>query len=220
MNSEPPTIAPLDAMVAEFYGKATGANSGVAGSMELGSHDYNFYSGAIVGGSLFIPFGAAFSQKYRGVDDISVSVIGDGVFDEGIAYEVFNLAALHRLPLLIVCENNKYAAHTAIERRQAVTALAERVQAFGLPVEKLDGNDAELLAAALARLVPQIRAGKGPHFIEIETYRFCGHVGPGTDEGMGYRSIDEIEHWKGRDPVVRMRNRLAVAMHPAELDQL
>src|SRR5262245_42976663 len=116
--------APLDAMIAEFYGKATGANSGIAGSMELGSHDHNFCSGAIVGGSLFIPLGSAFAQRYRGVDDISISVIGDGVFDEGITYEVFNLAALHRLPLLIICENNKYAAHTAIERRQAVTLLA------------------------------------------------------------------------------------------------
>jgi len=201
--------APLDAMVAEFYGKATGANSGVAGSMELGSHDYNFYSGAIVGGSLFIPLGAAFSQKYRGVDDISLSVIGDGAFDEGIAYEIFNLAALHRLPLLIICENNKYAAHTALERRQAVTLLAERAKVFGLPIDKLDGNDAELLLDTLQRLVPQIRAGKGPHFIEIETYRFCGHVGPGTDEGMGYRSAAEIQQWKARDPVLTMRKRLA-----------
>jgi len=207
-------------MVAEFYGKATGANSGVAGSMELGSHDHNFYSGAIVGGSLFIPLGAAFSQKYRGVDDISVSVIGDGVFDEGITYEVFNLAALRHLPLLIICENNKYAAHTAIERRQAVTLLAERAKAFGLPIDKLDGNDAELLLRTLERLVPQIRAGKGPHFIEIATYRFCGHVGPGNDDSMGYRSADEVERWRARDPVVAMRKTLAGAVQPVELEQL
>ena len=84
--------APLDAMVAEFYGKATGANFGIAGSMGLGAHDYNFYSGAIVAGSLFIPFGIAFSQQFRSVDDISIAVIGDGVFDEGITYEIFNLA--------------------------------------------------------------------------------------------------------------------------------
>jgi len=173
--------APLDAMVAEFYGKKTGANLGIAGSMELASHDHNFYSGAIVGGSLFMPFGGAFAQKYRGVDDISVSVIGDGVFDEGITYEIFNLAALHRLPLLIICENNKYAAHTPIEKRQAVGKLAERAQAFGIPFEKHDGNDVELLLQTLERIVPEIRAGKGPRCIEIATYRFCGHVGPGED---------------------------------------
>src|SRR5712691_6769223 len=146
--------APLDAMVAEFYGKGTGANSGVAGSMELGAHDHNFYSGAIVGGSLIIPLGAAFAQKYRGVDDISISVIGDGVFDEGITYEAFNLAALHRLPLLIICENNKYAAHTGLKRRLSTPSLTERARAFGLPAERLDGNEPELLLAALERTVP------------------------------------------------------------------
>lgn len=212
--------APLDAMVAEFYGKASGANSGVAGSMELGSHDYNFYSGAIVGGSLFIPLGAAFSQKYRRVNDISVSVIGDGVFDEGVTYEIFNLAALHRLPLLIICENNKYAAHTAIDRRQAVPVLTERAKSFGLPVVKLDGNDCELLLEALQRIIPEIRAGSGPSFIEIETYRLCGHVGPGDDAEIGYRTLDELEYWKTRDPVETMRARLADIADRAELEQL
>jgi TPP-dependent pyruvate/acetoin dehydrogenase alpha subunit len=212
--------APLDAMIAEFYGKASGSNRGVAGSMELGSHDHNFYSGAIVGGSLFIPLGSAFAQRYRGLDDISISVIGDGVFDEGITYEVLNLAALHRLPLLIICENNKYAAHTAVDRRQAVPLLAERVPAFGIPIEKLDGNDCELLLRTLETVVPEIRAGKGPRLIEIETYRHCGHVGPNYDETMKYRSSDEVERWKARDPVVTMRKRLAGTAKRGELDRL
>src|SRR5260370_20112411 len=99
--------APLDAMVAEFYGKGTGSNSGIAGSMELGSHDHNFYSGAIVAGSLLIPFCAAFAQKYRRLDDISVSVICDGVLEGGITHEVFNLVALHDLAMLIICDENK-----------------------------------------------------------------------------------------------------------------
>ena len=212
--------APLDAMVAEFYGKKTGANLGIAGSMELASHDHNFYSGAIVGGSLFMPFGGAFAQKYRGVDDISVSVIGDGVFDEGITYEIFNLAALHRLPLLIICENNKYAAHTPIEKRQAVAKLAERAQAFGIPFEKHDGNDPLLLLETLERVVPEIRAGKGPRCIEIATYRFCGHVGPGEDEEMGYRSAEELKQWKLRDPVLALRRQLAESVEQVQLEQL
>jgi TPP-dependent pyruvate/acetoin dehydrogenase alpha subunit len=212
--------APLEAMIAEFYGKATGANRGVAGSMELGSHDYNFYSGAIVGGSLIIPLGAAFAQMYREVDDISVSVIGDGVFDEGTTYEMFNLAALHHLPLLVICENNRYAAHTSIERRLAKPLLAERAQAFGLPTEKLDGNDPELLLDTVERLLPAIRRGSGPHFVEIETYRLCGHVGPGDDEGLGYRSRQEIEAWKARDPVVALRRRLAQSLEPVDLQTL
>jgi TPP-dependent pyruvate/acetoin dehydrogenase alpha subunit len=212
--------APLEAMVAEFYGKKTGANLGIAGSMELASHDYNFYSGAIVGGSLFMPFGGAFAQKYRGVDDISVSIIGDGVFDEGVTYEIFNLAALHRLPLLIICENNKYAAHTPIEKRQAVGKLSERAPAFGIPFEKHDGNDVMLLLQTLERIVPEIRAGKGPRCIEVATYRFCGHVGPGEDEGMGYRSAEELKQWKRRDPVAALRRELAAGIDRNRLEQL
>jgi pyruvate dehydrogenase E1 component alpha subunit len=167
-----------------------------------------------------MPFGGAFAQKYRGVDDISVSVIGDGVFDEGITYEIFNLAALHRLPLLIICENNKYAAHTPIEKRQAVGKLAERAQAFGIPFEKHDGNDVLLLLQTLERVAPEIRAGKGPRCIEIATYRFCGHVGPGEDEEMGYRSAEELRQWKMRDPVAALRRQLAESMEHAQLEQL
>jgi TPP-dependent pyruvate/acetoin dehydrogenase alpha subunit len=212
--------APLEAMIAEFYGRKTGANFGIAGSMELASHEHNFYSGAIVGGSLIMPLGGAFAQKYRGVDDISVAIIGDGVFDEGITYEVFNLAALHRVPLLIICENNNYAAHTPIEKRQAVTKLADRAQAFGIPFEKHDGNDVMLLLRTLERIVPSIRAGSGPRCIEIATYRFCGHVGPGEDEGMAYRSTEEVKMWKERDSVAAMRRELAGEIAQDDLKRL
>lgn len=212
--------APLEAMVAEFYGKATGSNRGVAGSMELAAHDHHFYSGAIVGGSLIIPLGTAFAQRYRGVDDISVAVIGDGTFDEGVTYEVFNLAALHRLPLLVIAENNGYAAHTAVERRLAQPGLGERAQASGLPAERLDGNDPELLSAALGPLVADIRAGRGPRFLEIDTYRLCGHVGPGDDDQLAYRSREEIERWRARDPVAALRARLAEAIPPVDLKSL
>lgn len=197
--------APLEAMIAEFYGKRTGANHGVAGSMELGSHDHNFFSGAIVGGSVVIPLGGAFAQKYRGSDAISIAVFGDGSFDEGITYEAFNLAALHRLPLLFICENNRYAAHTSIERRMAATSLADRARAFGLPAETLDGNDAELLVSRLEPIVAKIRSGGGPHFLEIETYRHCAHVGPESDDALAYRPTEELEQWMVRDPLERMR---------------
>src|SRR5215470_1313109 len=212
--------APLEAMIAEFYGKKTGSNLGIAGSMELASHAHNFYSGAIVGGSLFMPLGGAFAQKYNALDDVSVAVVGDGVFDEGITYEVFNLAALHRLPLLIICENNRYAAHTPVEKRQAVGKLAERAQTFGIPFEKHHGNDAPTLLRTLERIVPEIRAGNGPRLIEVATYRYCGHVGPGDDDGMGYRSVEEIEQWRSRDPVAAARRDLAAEIARDELERL
>jgi TPP-dependent pyruvate/acetoin dehydrogenase alpha subunit len=209
--------ASLDAMIAEFYGKASGANGGVAGSMELASHSDNFYSGAIVGGSLVIPVGSAFAQKYRGTEDMSVAIIGDGSFDEGVTYEAFNLAALHRLPLLIICENNGYAAHTSVERRMANPALAERAKVFGLPTEKLDGNDPELLLQHLEPAVADLRRGGGPRFIEIETYRHCAHVGPSNDDALGYRPHEEVESWKARDPVPRLRRKVIDAAGEEEL---
>lgn len=212
--------APLEAMVCEFYGKGNGANRGVAGSMELASHQHSFYSGAIVGGSLLVPIGSAFAQKYRRVDDISVSVMGDGSFDEGITYETFNLAALHKLPLLVICENNNYAAHTSVEKRMAVPKLSERAESFGLPAVRLDGNDAVLLLETLQRVVPEIRAGSGPRFIEIETYRHCAHVGPQSDDSLQYRPAEELERWKARDPVHMLRARLAKAGGESDLKRL
>jgi TPP-dependent pyruvate/acetoin dehydrogenase alpha subunit len=209
--------APLDAMVAEFYGKASGSNRGIAGSMELGHHDYHFHSCAIVGGSLPIPLGAAFAQKYRGEDNISVAVIGDGALDEGVSYELFNLAALHKLPLLVICENNHYAAHTAVEGRMASPELTQRARVFGLSARKLDGNDPELLLRQLQDVIPELRAGSGPVFLEVETYRLCAHVGPEDDIALGYRTAEEIEHWKKRDPVIRMRKMLASAVDAKQL---
>jgi TPP-dependent pyruvate/acetoin dehydrogenase alpha subunit len=212
--------APLDAMLAEFYGKAIGANAGVAGSMELASHGHNFYSGAIVGGSLVIPIGSAFAQKYRGGDDISVAVIGDGSLDEGVTYEVFNLAALFQLPLLIICENNHYAAHTSIERRMVNPALAERAKVFGLPTLQLDGNDPELLLQHLEPVMRKLRLGSGPQFIEIETYRQCAHVGPTDDDALAYRPVQEVAHWKTLDPLPRLRRKLTEVITHAELSAL
>ena len=201
----------LRAMVAEFYGKATGANGGLAGSMELGAHDLHFSSGAIVGGSVLIPLGSAFAQKYRGGDGISVSVLGDGALDEGVVYEVMNLAALHRLPVLFICENNGYAAHTPVERRAASTKLAGRAEAFGVPARKLDGNDALLLLRELKAAESTVRSGGGPAYVEVLTYRYCAHVGPGDDQALGYRTDAEIETWRKRDPIVKLWDTLVEA---------
>ena len=212
--------APLDAMIAEFYGKASGSNRGVAGSMELGHHEYHFHSSAIVGGSLPIPLGTAFAQKFRGEDNLSVAVIGDGALDEGVSYEILNLAALHKLPLLVICENNRYAAHTSVEARMASPLLAERAIAFGMPARKLDGNDPEQLLQCLQEAIPQMRLGSGPLFLEIATYRLCAHVGPESDMALGYRTAEEIELWKGRDPIKRMRQTLASSVDAKALSDL
>lgn len=198
----------LNEMVAEFYGKATGANGGVAGSMELGSHEQNFFSGAIVGGSVVIPVGTAFAQKFAGVDDISIAVLGDGSFDEGILYETMNLAALLQLPLLIICENNKYAANTEIAKRLGRPELLPKAEAMGIPGEIVDGYDLDSLFNCVSDAVASVRSGKGPRYIEVLTYRYCAHVGPQPDDYLEYRPSDEIEAWRTKDPLRLLRATL------------
>ncbi len=199
----------LAEMVAEFYGKATGSNGGLAGSMELGSHERNFCSGAIVGGSMLIPLGTAFAQKYRGAQDISVSVFGDGSFDEGIIYESMNLAALYKLPLLAICENNKYAANTEVSKRLGRPELLPKVEAMGIPGELVDGYDLDPLFATLTAAAAAVRAGEGPRYVEVLTYRFCAHVGPQADDYLEYRPATEVADWQSNDPLAKLRAQLA-----------
>jgi TPP-dependent pyruvate/acetoin dehydrogenase alpha subunit len=196
---------PLRQMIAEFHGKATGSNSGLGGSMELAHEDARFYSGAIVGGPVAIAMGMAFALRYRGDDGIAIAVIGDGSLDEGVSYEALNLAALHDVPLLTICENNLYAAHTPAPIRTKAVSLVERVRPFGMRAETLDGMDIPRLHLRLRDLVGEIRAGGGPRFVEIETYRYCGHVGPENDDWLAYRTAEESAAWRERDPVPALR---------------
>jgi TPP-dependent pyruvate/acetoin dehydrogenase alpha subunit len=197
---------PLSQMIAEFHGRATGSNSGLAGSMELANEEARIYSGAIVGGPMAIAMGIAFALKYRAAPGIVIAVVGDGSLDEGVSYEALNLAALHNVPLLTICENNLYAAHTPAPARTMSRSLIDRVRPFGMAAERLDGMDILDLNSRLETIIADIRAGRGPHFVEIETYRFCGHVGPENDDWLQYRTADEILTWRQRDPVPALRD--------------
>jgi TPP-dependent pyruvate/acetoin dehydrogenase alpha subunit len=212
----------LAGMIAEFFGKATGTNRGMAGSMELGSHEHNFFSGAIVGGSLLIPLGAAFAQQRSKSDAISIAVMGDGSFDEGITYESMNLAALYRLPLLILCENNHYAANTAVADRLGRPELVPKAAAMGIEAASVDGYDLAALSTSVADAVAALRAGHGPRFLEVNTYRFCAHVGPTSDDYLEYRTTEEIGAWQAKDPLAALHTRLvadpAVRRQVAEID--
>jgi TPP-dependent pyruvate/acetoin dehydrogenase alpha subunit len=196
---------PLTEMLAEFHGKVTGSNSGHAGSMELANEQVKIYSGAIVGGPIAIAMGMAFAQKYSGVPDITVAVVGDGSLDEGVSYEALNLAALHDVPLLTICENNLYAAHTPEPLRTKSRSITGRATSFGIRAERLDGMDIIKLHVELRAIIKAMRAGGGPRFVEIETYRYCGHVGPENDDWLEYRSVEEIAAWRKRDPVPALR---------------
>lgn len=198
----------LDAMVAEFYGKATGANHGLAGSMELADHARHFYSGAIVAGPLAMAVGSAFAQSYRDGPGITLAVFGDGAMDEGVAYESFNLAALYHLPILFLCENNGYAAHTPLAARQAGADIVSRAQAFGVPADRVSDKDPLALHQRLATIMGELRAGGGPRFLEVETYRFSAHVGPEGDDQLAYRPADEVDAARQTDPLAILRARL------------
>ncbi|MBA57734.1 MAG: hypothetical protein CMQ40_01035 [Gammaproteobacteria bacterium] len=200
--------APLNPMVAEFFGKANGANGGLAGSQELSSADHSFYSGTILSGAFAMAPGAALASKLRGNGNIAIGVIGDGGMEEGIVFEAMNLAAVKKLPTLFLCENNLYSIHTPMNERTLASHLIDRAESFGLPTKLLDGNDAVSLYKEFSNIINFVREENQPFFVEIETYRYCGHVGPEDDDHYNYRPDVEREEWLGRDPITALRGFL------------
>ena len=194
----------INGLFAELYGRSTGSNRGLAGSMEICDEAVNFYSGTILAGTLPIAAGAALTSKMRGENRVTVAVLGDGVADEGIVYETLNFAALKRLPMVFICENNSYSAFSRQEDRQGLCDLAGRAKAFGVPSRRLSGNDVLTVYKAARRAINKARKGEGPTFLELDTYRWCGHVGPEDDDEFNYRSMDELEQWKKDCPIEKM----------------
>ncbi|MCX4781549.1 pyruvate dehydrogenase (acetyl-transferring) E1 component subunit alpha [Streptomyces sp. NBC_01264] len=190
---------PADAVMAEMYGKATGCSHGRGGSMHLFDATRRFYGGnAIVAGGLPLAAGLALADRMRGSTRVTCCFFGDGAFAEGEFHETANLAALWRLPLLLVCENNLYAMGTSLAREHAQTNLAMRAASYGMPAWTVDGMDVLAVEAAALRATESVRAGNGPHFLEAQTYRFRAHSMYDPDR---YRAKSEIEEWKGRDPL-------------------
>lgn len=197
---------PADAVMAEMYGKATGCSRGHGGSMHLFDADRRFYGGnAIVAGGLPLAAGLALADQMRGSTHVTCCFFGDGAFAEGEFHETANLAALWRLPLLMVCENNLYAMGTSLAREHAQTNLAMRASSYGMPAWSVDGMDVLAVEAAAHQATESIRAGNGPHFLEAQTYRFRAHSMYDPDR---YRAKSEIEQWKGRDPVQALAGRM------------
>jgi TPP-dependent pyruvate/acetoin dehydrogenase alpha subunit len=199
-------------MVAELYGKATGCTRGKGGSMHLIAPEQGVMGmSAVVGTTIANAVGYAYALRFRREKAIVASFFGDGATEEGVFAESLNFAVLKRLPILFVCENNQYAIHTHQSRRQGTQAIAERARAFGLPAERLDGNDLLRLVERAREAVDSVRAGEGPRFLEVMTYRWREHVGPGCDYHLGFRSEDEAAPWMATDPV----RGLAEMLEPA-----
>lgn len=192
-------------MWAELMGRETGVCHGHGGSMHLFSPDKGLMGGnGIVGGGIPLALGTAFAAQYRGTDQVTVGFFSEGASNQGVFHESLNLAALWKLPVIYVCENNCYAATTPIERSCANPDIADRAAPYGVPGEAVDGNDAEAVLAATAKAVRRARGGDGPSLIEAKTYRMEPHCGIIADQ----RAPGERERWRERDPIARLAARL------------
>ncbi|MBS1982624.1 MAG: thiamine pyrophosphate-dependent dehydrogenase E1 component subunit alpha [Bdellovibrionales bacterium] len=201
----------MNELFAEFYGKETGANGGKAGSQDVSMTAKRFYSGAILAGGVPLAAGAAFGFQVQKLPYVAVTGFGDGATDEGVLWESVNYAGLKKLPMIFICENNYYSTYSPQHHRSAGTNIAERAASFGVRSQTLLGNDVVNLYKQLKSAVDSVRAGEGPVFIEAFTYRWTPHVGPESDEYVGYRSEEERAHWKALDPIRLIEEKMLAA---------
>ncbi len=197
---------PATVIMAEMYGKVSGTCRGRGGSMHIFDRDHRLYGGnAIVGGGLPLAVGLALADRMRGQRTVTACVFGEGAVAEGEFHESMNLAALWQLPVLFVCENNLYAMGTALDRSESETDIVRKASSYAMPAWSVDGMDVLAVANAAQQAVLQIRAGGGPVFLEMRTYRFRAHS---MYDPERYRTKEEVEEWKHRDPIVSLTARL------------
>lgn len=200
----------LKSMIAEIYGKVTGCCRGRGGSMHLIDTSAGFMgSTAIVSNTIPIGVGLGLSIQLSNEDKVSCVFVGDGAAEEGVFFESLNFAVLKKLPILFICENNRFSVYSPIEKRQPIGRnIYDVAKAIG--ARAYHGNGYDLLASyeLVKQAIDAIRSGSGPHFIEFETYRWLEHCGPDYDNDLGYRNEAEFLFWKGKDPVEQFRKHI------------
>ncbi|WP_199430608.1 thiamine pyrophosphate-dependent dehydrogenase E1 component subunit alpha [Qaidamihabitans albus] len=207
--------ARLDAMMAELLAKETGYCRGRGGSMHIADvATGNLGANGIVAGGVPIAAGAGLAIRLRGQDRVAVSFFGDGAVNEGAWHEGVNLAAIWDLPVVFVCENNQYGMSMSVGKAAKVERLAERAAAYGIPGSTVDGNDPQAVYDAVAEAVHRARAGLGPSLVEALTYRWKGHSK--SDKNL-YRTREEIEGWRERDPITRFERAVAGTLTDSEI---
>ena len=210
----------MGAIMAEMFGKLEGCSRGRGGSMHLFDRATRFLGGnAIVGGGLPLAVGTALADAQLRPGAVTACFFGEGAAGEGEFHESMNLAALWKLPVLFVCENNLYAMGVPLDIAEADTEIVHKAQAYRIPGEQVDGMNPVMVEVAARRAVESIRAGNGPYFLECRTYRFRAHS---MFDAQQYRTREEIERWKERDPVARMQAWLLEShmMTEAELAEI
>jgi len=200
----------LKAMLAEIYGKATGCSSGRGGSMHLIDTKVGFMgSTAIVSNSMPVGVGLGLSLQLRKSNAVSTVFCGDGSLEEGAFYESANFASVRNLPVLFICENNLYSVYSHLRVRQPMgRKIHKMVEAIGVPSALVDGNDPQAVYEAAVAAIDHIRQGQGPFFLELTTYRWREHCGPNYDNNIGYRTEEEFQEWKQKDPIPRFEEKL------------
>jgi len=212
----------LNAMIAEIYGRSTGCCGGRGGSMHMIDLDVGFMGATpIVGGTVPLAVGAAWAASLKGENRVSVIFFGDGCFEEGVVHESMNFAALHKLPMIFVCENNQFSVYTHLSERQAKRPIYRIAEAHGLTAYSGDGNDVDEVLSIAKTAVDSARQGKGPQFIELSTYRWREHCGPDFDDHLGYRAAQEIEIGLKDCPIAKYSARLIQSnlLSPADVER-
>ena len=208
--------ADLDRMMAEFMGKETGYCRGRGGSMHIADiADGNLGANGVVAGGIPIAVGVGLSQKMQDTGRVCLCFFGDGAANSGPFHEALNMAAIWTLPVVFVCENNQYAMSYPASKAFAIPRISDRAAGYGMPGETVDGNDLNAVYAAVSRAVERARAGEGPSLVENVTYRWRGHS---KSDANRYRSREEIEAWKEKDPIARFERWLAQAISLSEPD--
>ncbi|WP_185860649.1 pyruvate dehydrogenase (acetyl-transferring) E1 component subunit alpha [Blattabacterium cuenoti] len=191
-------------VMAELLGKKTGTSHGMGGSMHIFSKKYRFYGGhGIVGGQIPLGAGIAFADKYFNRKAVTLTIMGDGAVRQGSLHETFNMAMIWKLPVVFICENNKYAMGTSIKRSSNIEEIYKIGKSYGMPSYPVDGMDPKKIAQAAYVAIERARKGKGATFLDIKTYRYRGHS---MSDSELYRSKEEIFLYKKKDPILKLKN--------------
>lgn len=207
--------ADLYRLMCECLGRLDGYSKGRGGKMHIGDLSFGFIGNTgTVGATVPVATGAALAARLRGSKEAVVCFLGDGAMNQGVVHEAMNFAGLWKLPVIYVCENNFYAMTVSLEKSVAIKHVAERARGYGFEGKVIDGNDVELVCQETRAAAEKARAGEGATFLECLTYRWDGHFG--GDPGVGYRAREEVEEWKKRCPIKRLKEKLVAERNLSE----
>lgn len=205
---------------AELYGKVTGGCQGKAGSMHLTAPEVGFMgSSAVVASTIPHAIGAALAAERLKKQQTIITVFGDGATEEGVYHECLNFVNLHRLPVIFICENNGLAVHSKLEARHSYKIM-EQARTYGMPATQItDGYDFMKVNEVISAIIDEVNKTRAPHFVEIQTYRYREHVGPGEDFNAGYRFLQELAAWQAKDPLI-LNQELVAKYSPAIFQEI